>query len=325
MKAAVCTAYGPPETVVLRDVPEPTPGDDEVLIRVHATTVSSGDARLRAARFPSGFAIPARLAFGIGKPRNPILGAEFAGVVAATGRSVTAWKAGDAVFAATGMRMGGHAEFRVMPEAGAMAPVPAGFDLDEAAAIAFGGGAALHFLAGAGRLKPGERLLVVGACGAVGGAAVQIGKSLGAHVTGVCSAANAPLARSLGADAVIDYRTQDFAGLGERWDVILDTVGDASLAGCRSALNASGRLLLAVASLGQMLAAPLQSLQGGLAVSAGPAPDGADILRRLAALCAAGAFRPAIDSRFAFEDIVEAHRRVDTGRKTGSVLVRIHD
>jgi NADPH:quinone reductase-like Zn-dependent oxidoreductase len=325
MQAALCTAHGGPDSVVLREVGKPVTGPDDVLIRIHATTVSSGDARVRAARFPSGFGLLARLALGISGPRQPILGVECAGVIEAVGDRVTAFVPGDVVFAAPGAGFGCHAEYRSMPASGAVARIPANFSFEEAAAIAFGGGTALHFLTGAGQLKSGESLLVIGGSGAVGSAAVQIGKHLGAHVTAVCSGANAPLVTALGADAVIDYRTQDFMASGMRWDVILDTVGDATAGSCRSLLNKGGRLLLIVAGLGQMLAAPIQSMFGGVKIAAGPAPDNAENLLRLKDICEEGGFRPVIDSRFALGAIADAHRRVDTGRKTGSVVVRMRE
>jgi NADPH:quinone reductase-like Zn-dependent oxidoreductase len=325
MQAAVCKAYGGPDIVVLSEAPKPAPGADDILIRIHATTVSSGDARVRAARFPPGFGLLARLALGFRGPRKPILGVECAGVVEAVGNRVTAWRPGDAVFAAPGISFGCHAEYKVMPAGGAVARIPKGFGFDEAASIAFGGGTALHFLTGAGRLKAGERLLVVGGSGAVGSAAVQIGKHLGAHVTAVCSAGNTALMSSLGADAVIDYRTQDFASSGKRWDVILDCVGNASSGTCRPVLEPGGRLLLIVASLIQTVAAPFQSMFGDMTIAAGPAPDSLERLNQLRDLCEAGAFRPVVDSRFALAAIAEAHRRVDAGRKIGSVVVTVRD
>ncbi len=205
MKAAVCLSYGGPEVVQVTDVPTPVPQPNEVLVRIHATTVSAGDARIRGSNFPSGFWLPARAFLGVRRPRKPILGTELAGVVAATGASVTRFKTGDLVFAFPGVRMGCHAEYRAVREDAAIAHMPAGFSFDDAAAISFGGTTALHFLRSVGKVQRGERVLINGASGAVGSAAVQLARHFGAHVTGVCSAANVPLVRSLGAEAVIDY------------------------------------------------------------------------------------------------------------------------
>ncbi|MDQ8698561.1 NAD(P)-dependent alcohol dehydrogenase [Hyphomicrobium sp. LHD-15] len=325
MKAAVCKAYGGPDVVQLLDVPDPVAKPDEVLIRVVATTVSSGDARVRGARFPSGFSLLARVFLGLTGPRNQILGTELSGVVEAVGANVTRYRPGDQVFAFSGAGMGCHAELKAMPEDGVMALVPVGVTFEEAAAISFGATTALHFLRDVGKVQRGERVLVNGASGAVGSAAVQLARHFGAHVTGVCSAANANLARALGADAVIDYKAADFARSGTRWDIILDTVGNVSFVRCRNALNKNGRLLLAVGELGDLLKAPFQSMTSGLKVAGGPAPERAEDIIELKRLCETGAYKPVIDSRFAFDRISEAHARVDSERKVGSVVVTMRD
>lgn len=323
MKAAVCTAYGGPQVVAVRDLADPLVKPDEVLIRVHATTVASGDARIRGSRFPSGFWLPARLMFGLARPRKAILGTECAGIVEQAGSRVTRYQPGDRVFAFSGAKLGCHAELVAMRQDGPIAPIPDGYSFEEAAAISFGGTTALYFLRDLGKLIPGERVLVNGASGAVGTALVQLARHLGAHVTGVCSADHAELVRSLGAHEVIDYRSEDFARRGARWDMILDVVGTAPFARCSQALTENGRLLLVVAGLGDMLKAPLQSRTGGRRVLAGTAPDRAGDIVALKGLCEAGAYRPVIDSCYPLERIVEAHARVDTGHKAGSVVVTI--
>ena len=314
MKAAICQSYGPPEVVQISDVPTPAPKPNEVLIRVRATTVSSGDARIRGARFPRGFAIPARLFLGLTRPRKPILGTELAGVIDAVGAAVTRYRPGDKVFAFSGIGMGCHATFTAMREDAAIALIPAGFTFEDAAAISFGGTTALHFLRDVGKVQRGERVLINGASGAVGSAAVQLARHFGAHVTGVCSAANADLVRALGADDVIDYASADFATSGKRWDIILDTVGNATFARCRPALTDKGRLMLIAADLGDLLKAPLQSKLSGLTIAGGPAPERAEDILELKALCDAGAFKPVIDSRYPFDRIAEAHARADSNR-----------
>lgn len=323
MLAAICTAYGAPDVVQLREVETPVPKDKEVLIRIHATTVSSGDCRLRGANFPTGFGPMVRLIFGLSRPRQPILGTECSGVIEAIGAGVTRFRPGDAVIAFGGAGFRCHAQYRAMREDGALVAKPAGLGFEEAAAIAFGGTTALHFLRGPGRLKRGERLLVNGASGCVGVAALQLAKHFGAHATAVCSDARSGLVRSLGADAVIDYGSVDFAASGERWDVIIDTVGNAPFARVRNALNENGRLLLVAAGLPDLLKAPFQSMKGSRKVAGGPAPERAEDLALLAELCAAGTVRPVIDSTYPLARIADAHARVETGRKTGSVVVTV--
>lgn len=325
MHVAYCTAYGGPDVIALREVPKPQPADNEALIRVRAATVSSGDARIRAAKFPPGFGLLARLALGVSRPRRPVLGTECAGVIEAAGARVKRFKPGDSVFAFAGMKQGCHAEFVVASEDSALAAVPAGFSFEEAAAISFGGTTALYFLRDVGQVQPGERVLVNGASGAVGAAAVQIAKHMGAHVTGISSGANADLVRKLGADKVIDYTAEDFTASGEQWDIILDCVGTAPFARSRKALNKGGRLLLVLAGLGDLVKSPFQSMTSGLRIRGGTAPERREDILELKALCEAGAFKPVIDSRYAFSDIAAAHARVDTGRKRGSVVIVLGD
>lgn len=321
MKAAVATAYGGPDVVEIRDLPMPVPRSEEVLIRVVAATVTSADARVRAARFPSGFHLLARLFFGIRRPRRPILGSEAAGVVEAVGDGVTGFKTGDAVFVFNGAAMGCHAEFIAIPENGPLAKIPDGFSFDEAAAIGFGGTTALYFLRDVAKLQSGERVLINGASGAVGSAAVQLARHFGAHVMGVCSAANADFVRGLGADVVIDYEAEDFTQRDERWDVIVDTVGNAPFRRSRPVLNRNGRLLLVVAGLGDLLLAPLQGWMSGCRIHGGGAPDRAEDIVALQTLCASGAFRPAVSQRYSLAEIREAYAAVDTGRKVGNIVL----
>ncbi len=323
MLAAFCTAYGGPDVVHLREIKTPAPKDKEVLIRIHATTVSSADCRIRGANFPTGFGLMGRLIFGPSRPRQPILGTECSGVIEAIGPGVTRFRPGDAVIAFCGAGFRCHAQYRTMPEDGTLVAKPTGLGFEEAAAIAFGGTTALHFLRGPGRLKRGERLLVNGASGCIGVAALQFAKHFGAHATAVCSAAKSGLVRSLGADTVIDYGSIDFATSGERWDVILDTVGNAPFARTRNVLNENGRLLLVASGLPELLKAPFQSMTSGRKVAGGPAPERIEDLALLATLCEAGTVRPVIDSSYPFDRIVDAHARADTNRKNGSVVVTL--
>jgi NADPH:quinone reductase-like Zn-dependent oxidoreductase len=322
MRAFVYERYGPPEVLELKEVPTPVPRDDELLIRTHATTVTSADRRARSLDVPAGFRLLSRLFFGLRRPRQRILGTELAGRVAAVGRSVTRFKAGDRVFALSAARMGCHAEYVCMPEDGTLALTPANLACAEAAALSFGGTTALHFLRRA-RLRRDERVLVNGASGGVGTAAVQLARHFGAEVTAVCSAANAALARSLGAGRVLDYAREDFAAGGERYDVIVDTVGTAPFARSCGSLNEGGRLLLVFGTLSDMLLVTSLSLTTGRRVIAWPARGRPEDLRFLARAAASGEFKPVIDRRYPFADMREAHRYVDRGRKKGNVVVTL--
>jgi NADPH:quinone reductase-like Zn-dependent oxidoreductase len=323
MRAAAVTRYGAPDVVVLRDVPRPAPGPRDVLIRVRATTVSSGDARMRARRVPSGMGFLVRLAVGWNAPRHAVLGTECAGEIVATGAEVTRFRPGDAVIAFTGAAMGMHAEYTVVPEDGLVAPKPDALSWEEAAALLFGGTAALHYLRHEARVKPGERVLIVGASGAVGAAAVQIARHEGAEVTAVCSAANAALARELGAAKVIDYHAEDFARADTQWDVVMDCVGAADYARCRRVLAPGGRLLRVVCGLAGQFAAPFQGRFSGHRVIAGVAAERPDDVLALVAMAREGTYRAVIDEVLPLARIAEAHARVDTGHKRGSVVIAV--
>jgi NADPH:quinone reductase-like Zn-dependent oxidoreductase len=322
MKAAVYERYGPPDVVVLREVEKPAPKDNEVLIKIYATTVTSGDWRARSLNVPVGFGLMARLVFGVFKPKQPILGTELAGEIEAVGKDVRTFKVGDPVFAFSGAGLGCHAEYKCMPADGPVALKPSNLTYDEAAALSFGGTTALDFFR-RGKLQSRERVLVNGASGGVGTAAVQLARHFGAEVTGVCSGANVELVRSLGAAHVIDYTKEDFTQNGQTYDVIVDTVGTAPFSRSKASLKEGGRLLLVLGGLPDMLQVPWVSLTSGKKVIAGPAAEHPDDLRTLAELAQAGAFRPVIDRRYPFEQIAEAHRYVDSGRKKGNVIITL--
>lgn len=324
MQAVVYEQYGPPEVLQFKEVATPTPRDHEVRIRIHATTVTSADWRMRSLTVPMGFKTIFRLVLGISKPKQPILGSELAGVIESVGKNVTTFKVGDPVFAFSDMALGCHAEYTCMSEHGAIAPKPAHLSYTEAAALSFGGMSVLDFFRRA-RLKPGESVLIHGASGAVGTAAVQLAKHFGAEVTGVCSGANIELVKSLGAHHVIDYTQADFAHNGETYDVIVDTVGTAPFARSKGSLKPGGRLLSIVAGLPEMLQSPWISLTSGKKVIAGPSTIRPEDMRVLAKLAEAGAFKPVIDRCYPFAEMVEAHRYVDTGRKKGNVVITLVD
>ena len=322
MKAFVYTKYGPPDVLQLKEVAKPTPKDNEVLIKTHATTVTSGDWRVRSLDVPVGFGLISRLFFGVSRPRQPILGTELAGKIESVGKDVSKFKVGDQVFAFSGAGMGCHAEYKCMPEDGAVVLKPANLTYEEAAAISFGGTTALDFFR-RGKLQSGERVLINGASGGVGTAAVQLAKHFGADVTGVCSTANVELVRSLGATHVIDYTKEDFTQNGETYDVVVDTVGTAPFSRSKDSLKEGGRLLLVLGGLPDMLQSPWVSMTSSNKIIAGPAAGRADDLRFLAKLAEAGEFKPVIDRRYPFERIAEAHSYVDTGRKKGNVVITL--
>lgn len=320
MKIVHVSRYGPPEVAEFREVPTPLPKAGEVRIRVLAAAVTAADWRVRSGVMPRGFGVLRGPALGFGGPRKGVLGTDAAGVVDRVGAGVTRFKVGDPVLAFPGGAMGCHAEFLVMKENGRLAAKPANLSFEEAAALPFGAMTARDFLR-RGEVRAGERVLVNGASGNVGSAAVQLAKHLGAHVTAVCSGPNASLVRSLGADEVIDYTTSDFATGGARFDVILDGVGNAPYARVKNILAPRGRLLAVLADLPAMLAAPFTGRAQSHRVVAGPASEKVADLLAVADLAAQGKLRPVIDQRFPFERIVDAYRVVDSGRKKGSVVV----
>ncbi len=325
MKAIVYQRYGPPEVLQLMEVEKPTPKDNEVLIKTHATTVTSGDWRVRSLNVPAGFGLITRLVFGVTRPKQPILGSELAGVVESVGKDVRKFKVGNQVFAFSDAAMGCHAEYKCMPEDGAMALKPANLTYEEAAALSFGGTTALDFFR-RGKLQSGEKVLVNGASGGVGTAAVQLAKHFEADVTGVCSTANVELVRSLGASHVSDYTKEDFTQNGETYDIIVDTAGTAPFSRSKASLKERGRLLMVLGGLPDMLRIPWVSMTSSKKVIAGPAAGRAEDLRFLAGLAEADEFKPVIDRCYPFEQIAEAHSYVDTGRKKGNVIITLeHD
>jgi NADPH:quinone reductase-like Zn-dependent oxidoreductase len=306
MKAVVYTRYGPPEVLHLTEIAKPAPRNNEVLIKVHATTVTVGDTRMRSFTVPRGQWLAARLYLGIRKPKRPILGMELAGEIEAVGKDVTRFRPGDAVFASTfEVGWGGYAEYKCLPEDGLLAIKPASLSFGEAAAAVGGGMTALRCLE-QGRIQPGQRVLVYGASGAVGSNAVQIAsRHLGAEVTGVCSTANLELVRSLGAVRVIDYTRDDFTRDGPIYDVVFDAVAKVAPSHAKKALKSTGIYLNAHRhsdGSAEVRAADLLALQG---------------------LIEAGKVRPVIDRAYPLEQIVEAHRYVDQGHKKGNVVITV--
>ena len=324
MRAVVYDRYGPPEVLRLEDVPQPVPNEDEVLIKIHATTVTRSDCGIRAANASSGLFVSflSRLYSGVRRPKRRILGAELAGEVAAVGTTASEFAVGDRVFGTSAGRFGAHAEFICMRESAALAHKPAAMTFEEAAAVCDGAMLALGCLRQAD-LRKGRRILVYGASGSIGTAGVQLAKYFGADVTAVCSTKNAELARSLGADRVIDYTQQDFTKSGETYDVIFDAVGKLSFGRCRNSLRPGG-IYLPTDGLWNLILVPLTSIVGDKKVRFAIPPRFAkkDVLF-LKELIEAGKYRAVIDRTYPLESVIEATRYVETERKTGNVVLTV--
>ncbi len=305
MKAVVCTEYGPPEVLQLREVEKPVPRNNEVLIKIHATAVTSGDCRCRGFTIPAHFSIltrlAMRLALGITRPRKPIPGLMLAGEVESVGRDVKRFKKGDQVFGDTVMRFGAYAEYTCLPQNAAITKMPANVTYEEAAAVPFGGSTALYFLR-KGKIRKGQNVLIYGASGSVGTSAVQLARYFGAEVTGVCSTTNMDLVKSLGARSVIDYTKEDFTERNERYDIIFDAVGKTSESRCRKALAPNGIFI---------------------SVMKGHAGESTEDLVLLKELVEAGKIKPVIDRCYPLEQIVDAHRYVEQGHKKGNVVITL--
>lgn len=322
MKAAVYRRYGGPEVLRVEEVLRPVPGPNDLLVRVRATTVSSADWRIRSSNVPRGFGLLSRLVFGVSAPRQPILGSELAGDVVAVGAAVRNFAVGDAVIAFPGARLGAHAEYCCIRADAAVVKKPDSLSYRIGAALAFGGSTALDFFRRA-KLRAGERVLINGGSGTVGSAMLQIAVARGAEVTAVCSEANRAMMLQLGATRVVDYAQDDFATEGLRYDMIVDTVGNAPYGRVRDALAVDGRLLLVLATLPQLLHAPWVDLTTKHRVYAGPAAERLSDLRTLVEMAVARQYTPIIDCCLPLELIGAAHARVESGRKRGSVVVEM--
>ncbi|MER5450608.1 NAD(P)-dependent alcohol dehydrogenase [Streptomyces sp. NPDC002766] len=316
MRAAVNRSYGPPEVVHVEDVATVQPGRGEVRVRVIATPVTRGDTLQRAAAFPPGMGAIGRMMLGMRRPRHPVLGTVFAGVITDLGPGADGLAIGDRVSGVNGLEAGAHAEY-VVAKASACTPIPDGVTARDAAATLFGGTTAVYFL-DRGRLRPGARVLVNGASGEVGLMALQIARGRGASVTGVTSAANAPLLGRLGADELVDYTLEPLSQHRQRYDLVLDTVGNLGPRDVNRLLTDDGRLVLLRATLPQMLAPGRRTVTGS---SLGRSDGAAELLRSVED----GTLTPVIDDMLPLDQVVVAHRRVDSLRKVGSVVLAIAD
>ena len=314
MNAAVCTKFGPADVVSIQNIPRPEPKTNEILVKVSCSTVTAADLRIRAARFPGGFAPFARMIFGIVAPRRHILGSCFSGVVEKVGNDVATFQPGDEVCGMSSLAMGAHAEYMTIKANKSVVLKPKKISHADAAATLFGGTAALYFLKDKAKLSKGQSILVNGASGAVGSSAVQLAKHYGAKVTGIAGTENIAAVKKIGAQKVVDYKKQDVSELTERYDVVLDTVGNISIQKGKRLLKADGKLLLMVATLGQMLRPDKQVLTG-------TATQRPDDLTFLLTLVEKGTFKPLIDSSYNLENIVEAHIRAESSGKAGNIVV----
>ncbi|EEK91411.1 Alcohol dehydrogenase, zinc containing [Bacillus cereus m1550] len=301
MKAIICTKYGPPNVLQLQNVEKPKPKKNEVLVKIHATSVSTGDCRIRGFNSPLLFWIPMRIILGFRKPRKPILGVELSGEIEDIGTDVTQFKKGDPVFALTELNLGGYAEYTCVHESGLIALKPTNVTYEEAAVIPFGGTSALHFLR-KGQIKKGQRVLIYGASGSVGTAAVQLAKYFGATVTAICSSSNFDLVTALGADNVIDYMKEDFTKRGEHYDIIFDAVGKYKKSLCTDALMPNGKYV---------------SVNGMMAKVS---KEDMNLLKQLAET---EKLKPVIDRTYRLEEIAEAHIYVEKGHKKGNVSITL--
>ncbi len=327
MKAIVYDRYGPPEVLHVQDVPKPVPANNEVLIRVHATTVPAEEPMIRGFTFAPLFWLPVRIAFGLFRPRKRILGSEFSGVVESVGSHVTRFKSGDEVFGVDIKNRGCYAEYKSLPEDGVLLPKPANLTFEQAAPVC-GALAAWNLLRDKVPVRRGQRVLINGASGSIGTAAVQIAKYFGAEVTGVCSAANFDLVRSLGADNVIDYTKEDFTKRGETYDIVFDVVSTSSFLRCRRCLTKTGAYISALPTPSILLQTLWTSRFGSRkavfsATGLRPVSIRLALLKELTALVETGKIWTVIDRRYPLEEIRAAHRYVATGRKKGSVIINV--
>lgn len=322
MKAIVYTKYGPPDVLQYQDVEKPVPKDNEVLIKIHATTVTVADTRARGFKVPTTFWIPARITLGITSPKSKILGMELAGVVESVGKNVTRFKEGDHVFAATLNSQGAYAEYKCMPEDGPIAIKPKNISFEEAAAIPIGARTALHHL-GQVNIEEGQKVLVYGASGSVGSYAVQLAKFFGAEVTGVCSTTNVDLVKSLGADHVIDYKKDDFSKSGVKYDIIFEAVGKSSFSDCMKVLKDDGSYINISIPLPSIPMFWTQMTSKRKIVPGQNSPETPDALNFLRELVEADQLKVAIDAVYPLSQAAEAHTYVDKGHKKGNVVLKI--
>ncbi|MDP3066942.1 MAG: NAD(P)-dependent alcohol dehydrogenase [Methanobacteriaceae archaeon] len=322
MKAIVYTEYGPPDVLQLKEVAKPVPKDNEVLIKVYATTVTTADGMMRR-----GESLVSRIILGLRKPRRKfkIPGLELAGEIEETGKDVKRFMKGDQVYGFTGFGPGAYAEYKCMPEKGSLVIKPGNMTYEEAAAVVDGASTALFFLKDKAQIQSGEKVLINGASGSMGTFAVQLAKYFGAEVTGVCSTANLELVKSLGADKVIDYTKEDFTRSCETYDIIFDTVGKSSFSRCKGLLKKNGRYVVTVMGLAPLVQTLWTRVIGSKKVIFTMSIEKTEALVFIKELIEAGKLKPVIDRRYPLEQIAEAHKYVEKGHKKGNVVIKIEE
>jgi NADPH:quinone reductase-like Zn-dependent oxidoreductase len=324
MKAIIATKYGPPEVLKIVNIDKPVPKENEVLIKIIATTVNSGDCRVRAFNVPASFWLPAKLSLGFFRPKQPILGSELSGVVEAVGKNVKKFKAADKVFVNLGHKMGAYAEYTCIDENRCIALKPENLSFEESAALSFGGVTALYFLQ-KGKIAKGEKVMIYGASGCVGTNAVQLAKYFGAEVTAVCSTENVDLVKQIGADKVIDYTKTDLAGLSEKFDVVFDTVGKSNISKPIKIIKPYGRYIHTVATPFTEIKIRIKLLGSHIKLIGGTYQPTVEQVNFIKKLADEGFLKPIIDRQYRFDEIVEAHRYVDTGQKKGNVVIKVNE
>jgi len=317
MKTVIYTKFGPPDVLHVKEVDRPVPEDNQVLIRILATTVTAGDWRLR-----KGDPFAARLFAGPITPRNPVLGHEFAGQIESVGKAVKLFREGDQVFGSTGMESGAYSEYLCLPEDGLIALKPPNISFEEAAALPVGASTALFFL-NKGNVQNGQKVLIYGASGSVGTFAVQLAKYFGAEVAGVCSTQNMELVKSLGADTVIDYTSEDFTESGQVYDLIFDAIGKTSFSRCKQVLAENGTYVTTAVNLSLIFQSLITSFASRRRLIIGIAEQSTDALKFLKSLVEKGKIKPVIDRSYVLEQIVEAHSYVESGHKKGNVVITL--
>ena len=324
MKAILHTKYGPPDELQLKEVEKPVPKEDEVLIKIHATTVTTTDCNIRNSTFvPTLFLLPSRMQLGFNKPKINILGVDLAGDIEAAGVDVKRFKKGDQVFGTPGPPLGAHAEYICMPENGVLTTKPANMTYEEAASIPLAANTALYFIRDQGNIQAGQKVLINGASGGIGTFAVQLAKYYGAEVTGVCSTTNVEMGKSLGADMVIDYTKEDLTKSNERYDVIFDVVGKISFSRCKNSLKKKGIYLTTLPTMAIILQTIWTSMIGGKKVKFGDAVPKVDNLIFLKELVEAGKLISIIDRSYPLGQTAEAFRYVEKGHKKGNVVITV--
>lgn len=327
MKAVIHTKYGTPDELQIQEIDRPVPKDNEVLIKIHATTVTTSDCNVRNLTFvPKSFIFISKMIFGFKKPRINVLGLDFAGVVEKTGANVKKFKSGDKVFGSTGTKMGCHAQFCCVQENGAMAIKPDDMSWEEAAAIPLAGNTALYFIRDLGKVQSGQKILIHGASGAIGTYAIQLAKHFGAEVTAVCSGSNAEMVRSLGADKVIDYTKEDFTQSDERYDFVFSVVGKTTFSQSRNILKEKGIYLENMLEVTDILKMMWTSITGGKKIKGGVSLENAANLNFFIELIKSGKLKPVIDRSYPLEKISEAFQYAEQGHKKGTVVITVkHD